>query len=114
MKIEPEVLFDKLAGMESPEEIRLFCRSQEVTGVRQDEHSCVLAQLFRRDTTAVQVRVAGHIQWAKSYLEVEDFESGDWGEQRECTQTLADFIRLFDDGMFRELIAPTDEDEYYS
>lgn len=105
--IEPEVLFDKLAGLESPQEIREFCQSQGVQGYISDESSCVLARLFKLQTGVEHIQVNGHIQWSKEFTE--DFGDVDvWGEQREVTEPMRDFIRLFDDSRYPELVAEID------
>lgn len=103
MKVEPEVLFDKLAGL-SAVEIGNYCMAQGIQGYVNDDSSCVLAKLFLRDTTAEAVRVSDYLQWAKEYDEITDWDMGDWGEQREASPSMKEFIHNFDQGLYPDLV----------
>lgn len=106
--VEPEVLFDKLASM-TCQEIREYCFLQGVKGRQQVETHCVLAELFKRDTTAKHVSVGSNLCWAYDYNEVEEVD-GDLqlAHARELTTAMRDFIINFDGDVYPELVLPVD------
>lgn len=107
--VEPEVLFDKLASMTSME-IKDYCISQGVRGITQEDSSCVLAALFMRDTSAKAVRVSDYVQWTKDTDCIQEWDEP-WGEQREVSPEMSQFIREFDQGDYPELVIPYEDYE---
>lgn len=103
MKVEPEVLFDKLVNM-SQQELYDYCVEQEIRGYTQDDSSCVLAKLFLRDTTCSAIRISDYLQWTKNSDEITEWDMGDWGEQREASPEMRKFISDFDNDRYPELV----------
>lgn len=106
--MEPEVLFDKLASLDSPLNIAEFCREQRITGATVDETSCVLARLFMRETGYRAVKVSGeHIEWSLSIPYDYDWhENVGWGHRVPLTEAMQSFVRLFDSHHFPDLVDP--------
>lgn len=109
--VEPEVLFDKLASM-SVSEIADFCTTSGVRGFRECEFTCVLAELFHKETGLEAVTVGSVIRWAGSWDEVEeDWPTDTWPHVRESTEEIKLFIERFDHGKFPHLVTPYEDYE---
>lgn len=102
MKVEPEVLFDKLVNM-SQRELYDYCVEQEIRGYTQDDSSCVLAKLFLRDTTCSAIRISDYLQWTKDTSCIQEWDEP-WGEQREASPEMRKFISDFDNDRYPELV----------
>lgn len=112
--VEPEVLYDKLVSM-TCQEIRDYCVDQGVKGQTQAESHCVLAELFKQNTTVHHISVGSRLCWAYDADEVELDETQDSGVQlahsREMTTEMRTFIQRFDGEEFPELVIPVES--YY-
>lgn len=102
--LEPEVLYDKLAGM-TCEQIKEFCVSRGVKGYPGVESSCVLAKLFQKETSAQFASVNNMVGWAYDNSQIDE-QNGEirLAYARELTDEMRMFIHKFDDDQFPELV----------
>jgi len=107
--IEPEVLYDKLASLQHPDDIAEFCRQEGITGIVSEDTSCVLAQLFKRECGVQAVKVGGEcIEWSKTWPEYDWWDGSGWGEQRRHSFAMEGFIRRFDHNDYPDLVTPAE------
>lgn len=101
--LDPDVVFDKLAGFQTANELADYLKSENCQGYMQIETLCPIARYFYQHTSMPLVNV-GEFVSISQYDQVDEW-------QKECTETMKEFIQEFDNYTYPALVLCT-EDEY--
>lgn len=100
--IDPGVCFDKLAGFQTADEIADYFKGEGIQGQMQIETRCPIATYFYRHTDSLFVSVGTIIELHTAHPSYDHAQS-QW--LAECTEAMNDFIQVFDEGEYPELIS---------